>query len=134
MSMFKNFFKSLTSSEIEIDIEPTTHLELDNDTHVATLQHTLHELADCADLTHRRFPEIQTDIVYFGHLVSKNELRNDVIQPLLNIQLDELQNLLSWSQFVETQNTKDVILGILNGSVAVFTPNGPYVVEAYGPQ
>ncbi|WP_254551512.1 spore germination protein [Brevibacillus sp. MS2.2] len=133
MSMFKKFFKSLTSSEIEMDIEPTTHLEMDNDTHVATLQHTLHELADCADLTHRRFPEIQTDIVYFGHLVSKNELRNDVIQPLLNIQLDELQNLLSWSQFVETQNTKDVILGILNGSVAVFTPNGTYVVAAYGP-
>ncbi|WP_238933639.1 spore germination protein [Brevibacillus choshinensis] len=133
MSMFTKWMKSLTNSSVEIELEPTVMQERDDNRIEPTLQHTLDELSDCADLNHRSFPEIQTDVVYFGNLVSKNELHMDIIQPLLSIKADEINGLLAWSQFVETDNVKDVVNGILSGGVAIFTIDKVYVADAYGP-
>ncbi|MDF2815177.1 MAG: spore gernimation protein GerA, partial [Paenibacillus sp.] len=47
-----------------------------------TLKHILSEFANCTDLTHRSFPDLQVDLVYFANMVGKEEFARDVIIPL----------------------------------------------------
>lgn len=98
-----------------------------------TLQHTLHEFRDCVDLTHRRYQEIHTDLVYFDHLVDKDKLYRDIVHPLLQDSKEDVQALLEQSQFHPITDTKDLIKGILSGQVALFHGNQAYLADVISP-
>lgn len=98
-----------------------------------TLQHVLENFADCVDLTHRTFPEIGVELVYFNHLMGTEEFTRDVILPLVKIRPDEVKTLLERSQFHLSTDSKTVIEGILEGKVSIFYDGRVYLIDAFNP-
>ncbi|KIL39822.1 spore gernimation protein GerA [Gordoniibacillus kamchatkensis] len=99
-----------------------------------TLVHTLYEFQDCMDLTHRAYPEIGVDVLYFGHLVDNHQLAQDVLNPILHIRADEVHMLLRQTQFWPAADSKELIEGILSGQVAIFNGADTYLVNVSGPK
>jgi spore germination protein len=98
------------------------------------LQHILSQFDNCADLNHRTYPEIHTDIIYFQYLVDINLFTSFIIEPFAKVQLHELEGLLKQSMFVEVTHSKDAVLGIMDGNTAVFHGGKVYLVDVYGPK
>jgi spore germination protein len=129
MKVIQSFIKQNSQKKVqEDDVSPSDEKNL-----IPTLKHTLEEFSTCADLVRRSFPQLNVDIVYFGHLVGSEELKRDIIEPLTNIRPDELQLLFEESQFEPTNTSKDLIKGVLDGQVAIFHENLTYLVNAYAP-
>lgn len=99
-----------------------------------TLEHILHEFDQCADLNHRSFPELETDLVYFPHEVDNTMLIREILEPLSRIRLPEVDGLLQQSQFAKVNDTKTAVVGILDGNVAVFHSGIVYLLDVYGPE
>lgn len=100
---------------------------------VPTLQHILDNFKDCYDLTHRAFPEIGIDLVYFSHLMGSEEFTRDVIIPLAKVKPEEVKTLLERSQFHLIDDSKTVIKGILEGKVSLFHEDRVYLINVYNP-
>ncbi|MBO9598080.1 MAG: spore germination protein [Cohnella sp.] len=98
-----------------------------------SLRHTIQQFQDCMDLTHRRYQEIDIDLVYFSHMVDQDKLYRDTIQPLLQTNKEERFLLLKRSQYQPATDSKDLIKGILSGKVAIFHGNSAYLVDVVGP-
>lgn len=98
-----------------------------------SLQYVLAQFKDCADLTHRHYPQIETDIVYFDHLSGSDELSRDVIGPLMQVQKEEVPKLLRQSQFVKAEHGKQLIDGILSGEAAIFHQGRAYLISVFNP-
>ena len=98
-----------------------------------TLDHMLAEFEGCADLIHRTFPQINTDVLFFAHLVGNDNFNRDVLTPLLNVNANDIDNLLQQSQFVEANDAKQCVKAILDGHAAIFYGQKTYTVDVYGP-
>ncbi|WP_410514194.1 spore germination protein [Paenibacillus sp. BR2-3] len=98
------------------------------------LQHILHQFENCADVIHRTFPDIHTDIIYFPLLVDFKLFTSVILEPFANIQIQELEQLFKQSQFVEVAHSKDAVLGILEGKTAIFNGDKVFLVDVYGPK
>jgi len=99
-----------------------------------SLQHTLNNFSDCYDLIQRYYPSIDVTLLYFDHLVGKDELFRDVIAPLTEAREYELHALLARSQYQLVTSSSAVIKGILNGEVAIFRKEQVYMISAYKPE
>lgn len=99
-----------------------------------SLGHILEEFDQCADLSHRSFPEIETDIVYFPHSVDSTFFIKEILEPLERTRLEEVGQLLRQSQFIQVSDPKPVVVGILEGNVAVFHREMVYLLDVYGPE
>lgn len=97
------------------------------------LQPILKELKHIADLTHRTFPEIGVDVLYFGHMVGDIDLARDVIEPLSNVSADEVPALLRRSQFHKADDVKQAVKGILDGNAVLCYREEAYIVFVYKP-
>ncbi|GIP27120.1 spore germination protein [Paenibacillus sp. J23TS9] len=98
-----------------------------------TLEYVLHEFEQCVDLIHRNFPMLSADMVYFDHLIDKDAMEREVLQPFANVQADELDHLLKDSRFNSSSSSKEIIEGILKGDAAIFHESSVYLVSLYGP-
>ncbi|MFD1956475.1 spore germination protein [Paenibacillus thailandensis] len=104
---------------------------LPEETKAPSLALTLEEFRDCDDLTHRRFPDRGIDLIYFEHMVDQNKLNQQLLIPIMkgDEEADKLvEQLLPYAVF----DSKELIVGVLAGGVAIFTRAGAYVVSAYG--
>lgn len=99
-----------------------------------SLQHTLENFKECTDLIHTTYPEIHIDFLYFGHLTDPDKLSQEVLTPLKNTKLEDLNTLLKQSQYHFTNDSKDLINGILDGFVAIFFKEDAYLVDVLGPK
>ncbi|WP_342437046.1 spore germination protein [Paenibacillus sp. FSL L8-0436] len=99
-----------------------------------TLGHILKEFDQCADLIHRTFPEIQTDIVYFPAIVDNALFIKEILEPFSRIQLKEAEQLFTQSQFLQVTDSKAAVIGILEGCVAVSHRDSIYLLNAYKPE
>lgn len=99
-----------------------------------SLDTVLQEFKECSDLTQYSFPQLEAELLLFEHQIDMQIYERDVLRPLLNIRKEELDNLLSQSQFESVTETVKVVGKILEGSVALFVPQGVYLVDAYGPE
>lgn len=84
------------------------------------------------DLVYRTYPQVQVDLLYFDHLVDQDKLFRDVLNPLLNVQADEMPELLSQAQFSATADSKELVLGILSGNAAIFYKQDVYLIDMFG--
>lgn len=105
----------------------------DESTMAPTLQHTLDNFNDCIDLVYRTFPEIKVSLVYFEHLIGKEEFFQDITLPLENVQEQEVKCLLNRSQYQKVNDSKVLIKGILGGEVAIFYNDEAYLIDVYKP-
>ncbi|MBP1156868.1 MULTISPECIES: spore germination protein [unclassified Paenibacillus] len=97
-------------------------------------KHILNELENCDDIVTRTFPELSITLIYFDHLVDKNELNREVINPLKNVTNDDLPQLFKQSQFQMPQNTQETIEDIVSGKTVIFHGDDVYSVNVYGPE
>lgn len=97
-----------------------------------TLADTLAEFRDCIDLTHKSYPTVQIDLVYFNHQVDQIKLYEEVIQPLSNTDRDQIPALLTQTKLSLATDTKEVIIGILSGCVAIFFNKEVYLIDVFG--
>jgi len=133
MSIFQRIFFSRTKKENELFL-PLPCVELTNDRATfPTLQHTLDNFINCCDFVHRTLPEINVDLVYFGHLLGNDEFMRDIATPFANIQANEVGQLLQRSQYHQILDSKSLIKGILDGEVAIFHKENVYLINAYKP-
>ena len=98
-----------------------------------TFEHISSEFDNCSDFTHRSYPELKVDLLYFGHLVGSEELNRDVLEPLLNVKEEELPQLFKQSQYVKSESSKKVIKGLLDGMLAIFYQTDTYLVGVAKP-
>jgi spore germination protein len=106
----------------------------DQDLKPPTLEHTLEEFKDCDDLTHRSFPNYQIDLIYFDQLTDKDKLNRQILTPLLSGDEKEIAKALQNLQQYETNSSKQLILNVLSGGVAVFSNQGIFVINVYSPE
>lgn len=123
-----------TNSPPDTDNKPEDNKQTDDANVPASLQHTLDNFKDCTDLTHHTFPEINVNLVYFGHLIGSDELYRDVTIPLTNVRANEVQALLTRNQYKLTPDSKSLIKGILNGEAAIFHNNNVYLIDIFKPE
>lgn len=97
------------------------------------LYQTRQILWNCADLSQVHFPLQQADIMYFGHLVSDEALRKDVLEPFSDPNVN-IVGLLSKSTYHHKLDASEIVNGILAGSIAIFYKNRAYLYEAYAPE
>lgn len=102
--------------------------------HVPALPHILEEFDKCADLIHRTFPDIETDIVYFSHSVDNNLLYSEITEPFSRLSLHEVERLLKQSKFSSVEDAKTAVVGILEGRAAIFHRDAAYLMDIYGPE
>ncbi|SDN93621.1 GerA spore germination protein [Paenibacillus sp. yr247] len=98
-----------------------------------SLKHTLDNFLNCIDLVHRTMPEINVDLVYFGHLMGSDEFSRDITIPFSNVQINEVGHLLKRSQYHLVTDSKTLIKGILDGEVAIFHGEKVYLINVYKP-
>jgi spore germination protein len=99
-----------------------------------SLAHILEQFEDCIDVFHRNIPSIQVDIIYIPHMIDHTQLSREVMDPLANVQTDDLSHILEQSQFEETHDPKKIVIGILSGQVAIFHNEKVYLFFVYGPE
>lgn len=97
------------------------------------LEQTLQLLCDCSDLSHLHLPLQQIDIIYFGHLVSSEALRKDVIEPFSDKDADMVA-ILSQSSYKHKPQASELVTGILAGNIAIYYKNRAYLYNAYAPE
>ncbi|SEM60220.1 spore germination protein [Paenibacillus sp. OV219] len=97
-----------------------------------TLAHTLDEFEDCTDLFHRELPHLGVDAVYLDTLINGDKLYYEVLKPLHELEPSQLEALFAQSQFVIQTDSKELIVGILSGSAAVFVHEQAYLVDVRG--
>ncbi|MFK5707800.1 spore germination protein [Lysinibacillus boronitolerans] len=98
-------------------------------------EHIKGRLDDCDDLVTRTFPELEIEVLFFGHLVGEEELRNNIVQPFSNIKNDEVINILRRKEFKQEEDINSMVNGILEGKALVIFKNSlAYVVDIYVPK
>lgn len=97
-----------------------------------TLEHALHEFQGCTDLTHRSYPELRIDLLYFSHQVNHDRLYLDIMNPLLSGETEAIPTLLKQSRFVRADSAKELITGILSGQAAFFFLQEAFLVDVFG--
>ncbi|WP_176560323.1 spore germination protein [Brevibacillus dissolubilis] len=98
-----------------------------------SLDHTLDQFTDCADLVHRSFPKANLDVVYFAFLVGNDEFLRDIAMPFSDVTESEAALRLTQSQYMPVNNSKDCIKGILNGKAAIFFQDVAFLVDISHP-
>ncbi|MGV2794574.1 spore germination protein, partial [Clostridium perfringens] len=71
---------------------------------------------------------------YFDHLVDIPTYEQEILLPLQHAGQEGLQELLRQSRFVQTTDTVKAVKGVLDGKVALFLPEGVYLVNVYNPE
>lgn len=97
-------------------------------------KHIFQQFDNCADLVHRTFPEIHTDILYFPDFTDPVAISSRILEPFANIRFQEIDQLFKQSQFVEVLHSKEAVVGILDGKAAVFNQGKVYLIDVYGPK
>ncbi|MEV5027615.1 spore germination protein [Paenibacillus sp. LPE1-1-1.1] len=98
-----------------------------------SFEHMLDEFKDCADIIYRTMPDLQVQMVYFGHLMGTEEFSREIVIPFANVKENEVTQLLKHSQFIEMTDSDTLINSILNGSVAIFHQEKCYAINVYKP-
>lgn len=132
MSVFRRLFllwdKKENEHSIPLPIDANKEIDLK-----PTLLHTLNNFFNCYDLVHRTLPEINVDLVYFGHMMGSDDFTRDITTPLSNISANEVSQLLQRSQYYLVTDSKTLIKGILDGKVAIFHDDNAYLISAFKP-
>ncbi|MCM3628561.1 spore germination protein [Paenibacillus glycanilyticus] len=99
-----------------------------------TLEHMLEEFRDCSDITHSAFPKHRIDLIYFDQMIDKEKLSRHILSPLLSGDAEEVAKMLQHLEPFKITKSKDLVLEILSGGVAVFDGKNAYAFNAYSPE
>ena len=98
----------------------------------ATYQKTLSDFGDSFDLVHRSFNHDEIHIVYLNSLVDSNTLEWEILSPLREMSIHNLEQSFQQSLFKQENNHEKVIKGILDGNVSMFAGENSYLINVAG--
>lgn len=132
MALMSKLYKRLIKKQAVKDPKVKVTVK-ESDDKAPTLEHIKSEFDDCSDFSHRFYPELNVDLLYFSHLVGSEELKRDVLEPLANVREEELPQLFKQSQFSESNSSKEVVKGLLDGMLAIFYKKDIYLIGIANP-
>ncbi|SEM20891.1 GerA spore germination protein [Mesobacillus persicus] len=132
MALMSKLYKRLIKKQAVKDPKVNVTAKESNDQR-PTLDHITSEFDNCSDLTHRSYPELNVDLLYFSHLVGNEELKREVLDPLANVREEELPQLFKQSQFSKSDSSKEVVKGLLDGMLAIFYKKDIYLIGIANP-
>jgi spore germination protein len=98
----------------------------------ATYEKTLSDFGDSFDLVHRSFNHDEIHIVYLNSLVDSNTLEWEILSPLREMSIHNLEQSFQQSLFKQENNQEKVIKGILDGNVSMFAGENSYLINVAG--
>ncbi|PGS55445.1 spore germination protein [Bacillus sp. AFS041924] len=135
MSRFRTNFKKIFFQKDTGFIHPPNTHQL-NDIAIefqeATYEQTLKELSDSFDLVHRSFNHDEIHIIFLSSLVDSNTLEREILSPLREISFYNLEKTFQQSLYKRESNQEEVINGILDGNVAMYTGEDTYLINVSG--
>ncbi|AST90095.1 hypothetical protein BC6307_01755 [Sutcliffiella cohnii] len=97
--------------------------------------HVKDRLDYCDDLVIRTFPELKIEVLYFGHLVGEEELKNNILQPFSNTNDEEVKIILRRKQYQQEEDINLMVKGVLEGKALIIYQNSlAYAVDIYVPK
>ncbi|MEF2967636.1 spore germination protein [Paenibacillus sp. M1] len=129
--MFGKFFKKFSSVNKPKEKFPQGEPQVSGPLTVGTI---LQEFRDCQDLIRYTIPVLEAELLFFRHQIDLQLYEREVLRPLQNIRKEELDGLLGESKFVPATDATDTVQKILAGGIAIFLPQGVYIVDAFGPE
>lgn len=99
-----------------------------------TINHVINEFQDCGDLVHRTYPQNNTHVFYFDHLVDFKKLKQSVLNPFSTYTPEQVQLLLNEREFIPVSESKKAISEVLDGKALLFYNEDPYIIDIYGPK
>lgn len=97
-----------------------------------TYEKTLTELGDCFDLVHRSFNQDEIHIIYLSSLVDSQTLEWEILSPLREMSFNIFDKSFQQSLFKLENNQEEVINGIVDGNVSMFTGENSYLINVSG--
>lgn len=85
-----------------------------------SLQNILSQFEDCSDLSHVSLHGDGLHLVYFSHLTQKEVWDRQVLTALRETPPEQLAALMSQAPYTSADNSKDIVLAILDGGTAIF--------------
>ncbi|WP_410771697.1 spore germination protein [Fontibacillus sp. BL9] len=131
MSIFSKITQMFSSTKKQQERNPQGKPQVSGP---LTLDTVLREFRECGDLTKYSIPVLRAELLFFEHQIDMQTYERVVLRPLQNIRSEELDDLLRQSQFEPAVDAAGTVQGILNGEVALFVPQGVYLIDAYGPE
>ncbi|WP_280770167.1 spore germination protein [Salipaludibacillus daqingensis] len=104
------------------------------DSESLSFHHVLNNFDNCADFNKRTFTSNDGFALFFASLLNTEEFERDVIRSITKMDNHQLREYLAQEHFEEVTTNKDMILGIVAGSVGFFLEGKGYLIEMYGPE
>ncbi|MDR6550680.1 spore germination protein [Paenibacillus qinlingensis] len=96
------------------------------------IEKTLATLEGSFDLVHRSFHHNDTHIIYLNSLVDANTLEWEILSPLRELSFTDFERSVQQSLFKPVTNQEEVVQGILDGNVTLFTEENTYLINVSG--
>jgi len=132
MGMFDFMTKKQNSHKDQEDKKP--FYEKHKQDERLSFQHVFNNFDDCADFNKRTFTSNDGFALFFASLLDKEQFELDVVRSINNMVDKELGNYLAQEHIDEVETNKEMILGIVAGSVGIFHHGKGYLIQAYGPE
>ncbi len=88
---------------------------------------------NCDDLIHRSLPAVQIDLIYFAHLIDKNQLHQDVVEPLMQINDHTVDQVLQQTQYTPVNDESSMIEAIARGNVIIIHGQNVFQTDVFSP-
>jgi len=98
----------------------------------ATYEKTITELGNGFDLVHRSFNQDEIQIIYLSSLVDSQTLEWEILSPLRETNFNIYDKSFQQSLYRRENNQEKVIIGILNGNVAMFIGENTFLISVSG--
>jgi spore germination protein len=131
MSLFRTIVKKMFLSNDTEDVNQHSALKLQS-FEKATYQKTLAEIEDSFDLVQRSFFQEHIHIIYFDSLVDSQKLEWELLAPLRKTSVNNLKEFFQQSLCKPVYSQHEIINGLLDGNVAMFTVENTYLIEVSG--
>jgi spore germination protein len=92
----------------------------------------LSKFGDSFDLVHRSFQQDNIHIIYLSTLVDSKTLEWEILSPLREVSFHTSENFFQQSLFKRVHNQEEIIQGILDGNVTLYTGGHTYLIDVQG--
>jgi spore germination protein len=141
MGRFRTKIKKIILKDSDTDFRNPHHMHESNNTikasnektiSEANMEKTLAKFEDSFDLVHRSFHQGTIHLIYLNSLVDSNTLEWEILSPLREMSFNDFGKSLQQSLYKRVSNQEEIIQGILDGNVTMFTGEYTYLINVSG--
>ncbi|WP_416149007.1 spore germination protein [Salipaludibacillus sp. HK11] len=99
-----------------------------------SFQHVVNNFDDCTDFDKRTFASNNGYALFFTSMLDNEEFERDVVNSFNKFNDTELSEYLAQDHIEQITTNKQMILGIVAGSVGIYHEGYGYLIEVFGPE